>query len=154
MSTSEVLQSSSSTDTTTCISRNGDAKLPGENTVSLTKEGTNQDENAVAVSNDPTVTPEEGEGPVSVAVCGVTGAGDKVCVTVCSEEEEKRQERGRNEDILPNGKPASASKTVVVYDTYNCTDEIIFVVLSISTTTSTQLVILFHSLWQAESIWI
>ena len=58
-----------------------------------------------ALSDDPAVNPEKEAGLVSVTVCGVTGCGEEVCVTVCEGDKEKKR------DTLPNGKPSSASES-------------------------------------------
>ena len=59
----------------------------------------------VALSDDLAVNPEKEAGLVSVTVCGVTGCGKEVCVTVCEGDKEKER------DTLPNGKPSSASES-------------------------------------------
>ena len=73
----------------------------------------------------------KGAGHITVTVCGVTEGGEEVCATVCEGEgergegeregegEEERGGEGEEErggqkikDLLPNGKPASASELI------------------------------------------
>ena len=48
-----------------------------------------------------------------MTVCGVTGEGEEVCVTVCEGGEGEKEREMKNLPPLPNGKPSSASETFV-----------------------------------------
>ena len=58
---------------------------------------------------------EKEEVPVcGVTVCGVTGEGEEMCVTVCSEGVGEGERKGEVVSTIANGKPSSASKSLVV----------------------------------------